>query len=69
VRAILNCTDYATSTVGRFRRLCICAGVVLLTIIASSFCQMVNFWLIPFSGELHERIQARIDVIVLDALY
>jgi hypothetical protein len=39
-----NCSVFVACTVGQFDEMCICAIVVLLSIIASSFCQLVNFF-------------------------
>jgi hypothetical protein len=68
--AAQNCTVIQTNTVGRFCDLCICVIIVSLSIIASSFCQLVNnFFAVKILGEPHERIQTRVDVLVLDAIY
>jgi hypothetical protein len=65
-----NCTVIQANTVGRFCDLCICVIIVSLSIIASSFCQLVNnFFAVKILGEPHERIQTRVDVLVLDAIY
>jgi hypothetical protein len=64
-----NCTVRTTNTVGRFRLLCICAAIVLLIIITSTFCQTVKIWPDFFWETPHERIETRVDVVVLDAIH